>query len=256
MSKFTLYELVAEEGNPDGRSFSPHVWKTKVDFAILGIDDVQSIGKTFLQIRGELSETSKNPAVTVPTIEVDGQWTTDSWKIAEFLEQEHGRSGKSLFGGSAAGRDYAKFIELWTQVTLGPELRPFAVTAVYDKLEPACKEYFVKSKFGGKQEALDAIRKRWETESEVKSQQAAARGKLAVVEQLLKLKKERGQPLWLAGEGPSHADACLFGWFAFSSLQPGVEEGIWRHEENPTVGEWLDLVFSSGLVDRKDLDKE
>ncbi|OCF43031.1 hypothetical protein I317_03124 [Kwoniella heveanensis CBS 569] len=252
MTKYTLYQLVGDAANPDGRVISPHVWKTKLDLALLGLD-VNTSGKTFPQIRGELSEITKNPAVTVPTIEVDGQYTTDSWKIAEYLEEEHGTADKSVFGGSPAGKDFAKFIEIWSNTTFANELRPLVGASIFDQFDAPSKEYFIKSKFGGDQAKHSGLVEKFKDSSALEAQLSSARKQLATIESLLSYKKEKGQPLWLIGSGASHADFCLFGWYASSSLHPAVENGVWRHDENPLVGEWLDLILGSGLVDKKQL---
>ena len=40
---------------------------------------------TYAQVRSELVEATGNPKVTVPTLEVDGRYITDSWVIAEYV---------------------------------------------------------------------------------------------------------------------------------------------------------------------------
>ncbi|WRT68152.1 uncharacterized protein IL334_005127 [Kwoniella shivajii] len=252
MAKYTLYQLVGDASSPDGRVISPHVWKTKLDLAFFE-QKVNDSGKTFPQIRGELSELTKNPAVTVPTIEVDGEFTTDSWKIAEYLEAEHGTPEKSLFGGSVAGKDFAKFIEIWSNTTLANELRPLVAISITSHFDSPSKSYFIKSKFAGDITKHSALVNKFSNSEELETQLAAARSRLSAIESLLKYKKEKGEPLWLIGSNPSHADFCLFGWFASSSLHPSVEKEVWRHKDNETVAEWLDLVLESGLVDKAQL---
>lgn len=129
MAKYTLYQLIGKAEHPDGRVISPHVWKTKLDLAYFD-QEVKAEGKTFPQIRGELVETTKNSAVTVPTIVDDeGLVITDSWKIAEYLEAEHGSAEKSVFGGQV-GKEFAKFVEIWSNTTLANEFRPLIAPAV------------------------------------------------------------------------------------------------------------------------------
>ncbi|WWC69853.1 uncharacterized protein I206_103796 [Kwoniella pini CBS 10737] len=253
MTKYTLYQLIGDASNPDGRVISPHVWKTKLDLAFFEQEVINS-SKTFPQIRGELSELTKNPAVTVPTIEVDGQFTTDSWKIAEYLEAEHGTSEKSLFGGSIAGKEFAKFIEIWSNTTFANELRPLIGVSITSHFDSASKTYFIKSKFGGDIKKHSSLIDKFQNSEELEKQLFNARNKLSIINDLLKYKKSKNENLFLlGGKEPSHADFALFGWFTSSTLHPKVEEGVWRHKDNELVGEWLDLILNSGLVDKAQL---
>ncbi|WVQ79644.1 hypothetical protein IAT38_001744 [Cryptococcus sp. DSM 104549] len=247
---YTLYQLVGNAEQPNGRVLSPHVWKTKLDLAFFGID-AKTEGKTFPQIRGELAEATKNPTVTVPTIEDDGTIITDSWKIAEYLEAKHGSEEKSVFGGEA-GKNFAKFIEAWSNTTFANELRPLIGAATYSRFDAPSAAYFLKSKFGGDLSKYEAHRTKFSDPATVEAQLALARNRLAVVEALLGYKREKDEPLWLTGK-PTHADFALFGWFAASTVNPAVEKGVWRHEDNPLVEEWLDLVLNSGLVNKSEL---
>ncbi|WWC62246.1 uncharacterized protein I303_104842 [Kwoniella dejecticola CBS 10117] len=253
MPKYTLYQLVGDASNPDGRVISPHVWKTKLDLAFFK-QEVNNSSKTFPQIRGELSELTKNPAVTVPTIEVDGEFTTDSWKIAEYLEAEHGTPDRSLFGGTTAGKEFAKFIEIWSNTTFANELRPLVGVAITSHFDSPSKAYFIKSKFGGDILKHSNLVDKFQDPEELERQLSAARNRLAVINDLLKYKKAKNESLYLlGGTEPSHADFALFGWFTSSTLHPAVEKGVWRHADNELVGEWLDLILDSGLVDKAHL---
>ncbi|OWZ65757.1 hypothetical protein AYX15_02824 [Cryptococcus neoformans] len=252
MAKYTLYQLIGKSEHTDGRVISPHVWKTKLDLAYFG-QEVKAEGKTFPQIRGELAETTKNSAVTVPTIvDEEGLVITDSWKIAEYLEAKHGSDEKSVFGGQV-GKEFAKFIEIWSNTTLANEFRPLIAPAIFELFDEPSKNYFIKSKFGGDLSRFEAHKSKFSDPSNINAQLTAARTRLAVIETLLGYKKEKAEPLWLSGK-PSHADFCLFGWYAASRINPAVERGVWRHEENPLVGEWLDLILRSGLVDQAQFD--
>ncbi|WWC90318.1 uncharacterized protein L201_005251 [Kwoniella dendrophila CBS 6074] len=253
MAKYTLYQLVGDASNPDGRVISPHVWKTKLDLAFFK-QEVTNSSKTFPQIRGELAELTKNQSVTVPTIEVDGEFITDSWEIAEYLEEQHGTPEKSLFGGSKEGKEFAKFIEIWSNTTLANELRPLVGASITKHFDSESKTYFIKSKFGGDIRKHSELIDKFEIKEELEKQLSAARNRLNVINDLLKYKKENKEQLYLlGGNQPSHADFLLFGWYTSSTLHPAVEKGVWRHEDIPLVGEWLDLILDSGLVDKAHL---
>ncbi|WWD16960.1 hypothetical protein CI109_101392 [Kwoniella shandongensis] len=250
MAGVTLYQLVGKADQPQGRNLSPHVWKTKLDLAFFGLD-ASKIGKTFPGIRSELSEITKNPAVTVPTIEVNGEFTTDSWKIAELLEAEYGTAEKSLFGGPA-GKEFAKFIEIWSNTTLANELRPLINSQILNHFDSEAHSWFVQAKLGGDISKITGLQAKLQDPTALADQLALARSRLSVIESLLAYKKAKDEPLWLVGK-PTHADFAIFAWYAQSIIHPEVEKGVWRHPDNPLVGEWLDLILESGLVKKEEL---
>lgn len=98
MSDPILFELT--HSGTQGKSFSPHVWKTKIDLAyvahshlislnsrrsILGVDYTPAL-RSFDLIRGDLAGECGNDKVTVPTLKTaQGDYVTDSWAIAEHV---------------------------------------------------------------------------------------------------------------------------------------------------------------------------
>ena len=77
-----LYGLSLEEGQ--NINVGPYAWKTEVDLSTLGVP-YELRGKTFAQIRGQFEKETGNPKVSVPTIETEDGWVTDSWTIAEYV---------------------------------------------------------------------------------------------------------------------------------------------------------------------------
>jgi glutathione S-transferase len=76
----------------------------------------------------------------------------------------------------------------------------------------------------------------------VKTQLASARTRLQVVEDLLKYNKSSGKGGYLAGDEAGHADACLFGWYAFCRTNEVVVKGVWEDESLPEVKAWVARV--------------
>ncbi|KAL7422865.1 hypothetical protein Q5752_002162 [Cryptotrichosporon argae] len=223
-------------------NMSPHVWKTAADFAFLGIEyNIELL--TFLEIRGDFEQTTGTPGVTVPTIKTADGYTTDSWKIAEKLEADYAKDGKSLFG-SEEGKALAKLLEIWGNTELAGEIRPVVGGRMYANLDDEIKPWAVKNKFGGDQAKAEAMAAKSVDPAYIASQAAAARAKLQLLEAHL---AARGTP-FLAGPKPTHADAVVFGWYGFPRiLNPQAAEATWRHDSLPLVGKWLDAVLATGV---------
>lgn len=81
-SPIPLYGLSLEEGQ--NINVGPYAWKTEVDLSTLGVP-YELKGKTFAQIRGEFEKETGNPKVSVPTLQTEDGWITDSWTIAEYV---------------------------------------------------------------------------------------------------------------------------------------------------------------------------
>lgn len=68
---------------------------------------------------------------------------------------------------------------------------------------------------------------------------ASARARLGLIESQLAYQKTQGKGAWIGGE-PSHADACVFGVYGWSRLNPAVVKNVWEHESLPNVREWVE----------------
>lgn len=58
--------------------------------------------------------------------------------------------------------------------------------------------------------------------------------------------------MWINGVSFSHADAAVFGWYAFSRVNPDAKE-VWEGSGLERVGEWLKQFFDDGFVKEEDL---
>ncbi|WVQ81667.1 hypothetical protein IAT38_003792 [Cryptococcus sp. DSM 104549] len=231
----TLYGLAKRRDHTEP-NWSAFVWKTKVDLAILGVP-YTSVDKSFHQIKYELPEVFGTPTVMVPTIKVGEEYITDSWTIAEWLESKYATPEKSLFG-SAEGKAFARFTEIWADTTLAAELRPLVMPLVYSVLDDESAAYFLRTKFGDDKPRLLSLRDKLSDPEYVAAHWASVRKQIKTVESLLAKHKAAGKKLWLTGEAPTHADANVFGWYAFTRLSEDFREG-WEHEDLPLVGEWI-----------------
>lgn len=81
----------------------------------------------------------------------------------------------------------------------------------------------------------------------IQTQPRLAREKLQLVEDLLKFHKGN----YILGGEASHADALVFGWYAFSSLNPILIKEVW--EGLPLVKSWAERI--KGLVGEEELPK-
>ena len=185
-----LYDLCGA----DGRRFSPNCWRTRMALAHKGLDH-ESRATLFTGI-GAIAPGARR---TLPTIDDGGRLVTDSWAIANHLEETY-PDRPSLFGG-AAGRSLTLFVQNWADNILHPGLIGFAVHDIYRHLSPEDQAYFRETRekrFGkplegvqtGREDRLDAFRKN-----------------LAPLRRTVEM-----QP-FLGGQGPLYADYLAFGGF-------------------------------------------
>lgn len=81
------------------------------------------VGRTYEEIRGSFEGETGNRKVTVPTIKVGGEWVTDSWAIAEYLDDKYGSPEVTLFPGGSEGKAFAHFFNLWADNDLGDQVK-------------------------------------------------------------------------------------------------------------------------------------
>jgi glutathione S-transferase len=123
------------------------------------------------------------------------------------------------------------------------------LSAVDDK----SREYFIESRLQGDHSKVEPLLANCDNPETIKSTCEKARAKLQLVEMMLKYAKSTfgSDGLWLTGGKPSHADAMVFGWYAFCRMNPELIKGVWEHESLPNIGEWL--KGCKGLINESDL---
>ncbi|CAO1631976.1 unnamed protein product [Parajaminaea phylloscopi] len=242
MEGFILFELTSQPGAQ--KVFSAPCMRTIVDLHILGATGYERSRLTFSQIRGELAAKTGDPSVTVPTLELgDGSHLTESWRIAEYLATKH-PAGHLLFPSPTVKRLAALYNEMGASL-LAPHLRPLCIPNIAAMLDESSKAYFIQRKIGSARFEKSASMPAEERESHIE----AAVKVLATVEAALACSGSRstrghghelGGSQWLAStEMPSHADACLYGWYVYSrTAGAAVTKALW-HTEHPNLSRWV-----------------
>jgi glutathione S-transferase len=145
----------------------------------------------------------------------------DSWNIALYLETQFS-DHPSLFGGQI-GCGLARYINLWSDVTLSPVIRRLISADFIYCLAAEDRAYFRRSReaqFGCTLEEYCADRNRWLGELET----VVAPLELTLSEQS-----------YVAGASPGYADYVLFSVFQYArlgspleTLRPGTAVRHWR----------------------------
>lgn len=131
-----LYDLAGENIE---RRFSPYCWRTKMALTHKGLD-FETIPWRF----ADKPKIAFSGSERVPVI-VDGdRIVADSWKIAEFLEDNYVER-PSLFGGIHA-RAAARFVNSWADTVLNPALAPLLMLDILEHLDPGDRAYFRESR--------------------------------------------------------------------------------------------------------------
>ncbi|WP_102957922.1 glutathione S-transferase family protein [Mangrovicella endophytica] len=184
-----LYELAGADSH---RPFSPHCWKARMALKHKGlVFDTVSVAFT------EVPTIENGATRAVPLIRDGGTLVSDSFRIAEYLEEAY-PDLPSLFGGQG-GRDLTRFVESWTQLTLHPAITGLAITDIHAMLAEPDQVYF----------RADRERKLG------RSLEAVASGREDRIEPLLKSMEPlrsllRGRP-FIGGNAPLFADYIVFG---------------------------------------------
>jgi glutathione S-transferase len=215
----TLYDLAGAEAD---RRFSPFCWRTRMALAHKDLP-VETVPWRFTE-KEVLAPSGQG---RVPVIVDKGKWASDSWTIANHLEDTYPER-PSLFGGGA-GRAVTRFVQAWTDTVLHAGVARFVVLDVWQHAHEKDKAYFRKSReerFGTTLEAFQSGRE---------ERLPAFRQSLQPLRNVLE-----AQP-FIGGETPLYADYIVFGAFqwargisAFKLLEAGDPVAAWR-------GRMLDL---------------
>jgi glutathione S-transferase len=211
-----LYDLAGAD--PDVR-FSPYCWRTRFALAHKGLP-VETVPWRFTD-RDEIAFSGQ---AKVPVIKDGGKVVSDSWAIAEYLEEQV--PAPTLFGGGT-GRAHASFINSWADAVLVSGIVRFIVRDLLDIIHPKDVEYFRSSRearFGCSLEAVQAARD---------DRLAAFRDLLLPIR--LALRRQD----WLGGAAPSYADHIVAG----TLMWPRCASRFSLLEDNDIVTQWLDRVL-------------
>src|SRR4051812_3056741 len=127
----SLYEL---KGKGD-RLYSLFSWRTRMALAHKGLKfeshPVLMSDKAAIVLSG---------GKTVPVIKDGETVVRDSWKIAEYLEADYPQA-PSLFGGPL-GQGLCSTFNIWADRTLVPAMLPIVVVDIYERVDPADRDFF------------------------------------------------------------------------------------------------------------------
>ncbi len=177
--------------DPDLR-FSPYCWRTRMALAHKDLP-VETIPWRFTD-KAALAFSGQG---RVPVIRDGEHVVSDSWAIAEYLEDTY-PDRPSLFGG-ATGRAHARFVNAWADGVMLGGIARLIVRDLLDVVAPHDVTYF-----------RDSREARFGTTLEVVQQGREARVQ-DFRASLLPVRLVLGVQPWLGGQAPSYADYILFG---------------------------------------------
>jgi len=183
-----LYDLASAD--PKLR-FSPYCWRVKMALAHKGL--------AWEEIPWHFTEKDRLPEPNVGTVPVlvdDGMIVSDSWKIAEYLDERYPQ--KPLFD-SAQARSEALLIKFWIERTIHPFITRMGVGDFMSTLHEKDKAYFRQTRekrFGMPIEQF--MQDRDQTREGFRNALEPLRAMLAE------------QP-YVAGNSPGYADYIVFG---------------------------------------------
>ena len=191
-----LYELVMR----DDRRPSPFCWRTRMALAHKGLEystvPVKFTDKPLIAFANTKQ---------VPVLVDFGEVVSDSWAIAQYLDDTYYPERPLLMGGGT------RFVNQWVDMQLHPVLVRLTLKDIYDHVLPEDREYFrtaCEQRFGMTIEAVHAERSKHEQE----------------LKRLLGFLREmlRAQP-FVCGKAPAYADYIVFGAFQWArSISPFV----------------------------------
>ena len=211
-----LYDLAGAD--PDVR-FSPYCWRTRFALAHKGVP-VDTVPWRFTDTDAiAFSGQGKVPVLR------DGEKTvSDSWAIAEYLEDQHPMP--TLFGGSG-GRAHALFINAWADAVLMGGIARFIVRDLLDVIDPKDRDYFRSSREARFGATLEAV-------------QDGRDGRLAAFRDLLlPIRLVLRRQSWLGGAAPSYADLIVAG----TLMWPRCASRYKLLEASDPVARWQDRML-------------
>lgn len=189
-----LYDLAGAD--PD-RRFSPYCWRIKMALAHKGLE-VDAIAWRFT----EKDAISFSDQIRVPVLVDGARVITDSWAIANYLEDSY-PDRPSLFGG-ASGRAAARFINGWADMGVHRALFRLVLIDIFHHLHDKDRAYFRETR--EKQVGMTLEQASADRDTRVN----AFRDFLDPLRFML-----RTQP-FVGGEAPNYSDYCVFGAFQWA----------------------------------------
>jgi glutathione S-transferase len=172
--------------------FSPYCWRIRMALAHKGLA-VETVPWRFTE-KEALAFSGQG---RVPVIRDGDTVVSDSWAIAEYLEDTY-PDRPSLFGGPS-GRAHARFINAWADAVMVGGIARLIVRDLLDVVDPKDRAYFRESREARFGMSLEAVQDGRETRV------ADFRASQSPVRQVL------SKQAYLGGDTPSYADHIIFG---------------------------------------------
>jgi len=211
-----MYDLAGAD--PDVR-FSPYCWRIRFALAHKGLP-VETVPWRFTD-REAIAFSGQGK---VPVIQDDGKVVSDSWAIADYLEDQG--PTPTLFGG-ASGRAHALFVNAWADAVLVGGIARFIVRDLVDIIDPKDRDYFRSSREARFGMSLEAVQ-------EGRENRLAAFRELLLPVRLVLRRQE-----WLGGAAPSYADHIVAG----TLMWPRCASRFELLEANDPVAQWQGRVL-------------
>jgi glutathione S-transferase len=213
-----LYDLAGADSE---RRFSPYCWRIRLALAHKNLP-VETIPWRFT----EKAEIAASGQIFVPVL-VDGdEWISDSWTIANYLEDTFPDS-PSLFG-DLNGRHLTVFYSRFSDSLVGA-IFPFVALDILDHVAERDRDYFRTSREKRVGKTLEGF------VADRESKLAAFRAGLAPLRSTL-----AAQP-FLGGPQPLYADYAVFGPFQWARCISPFQ----LLERNDPVRIWRDQLLDS-----------
>ncbi len=211
-----LYDLAGADAD---LRFSPYCWRTRFALAHKGLP-VETVPWRFT----DTAVIAFSGQGKVPVIRDGETVVSDSWAIAEYLEDQV--PTPTLFGG-ATGRAHAAFLNAWTDAVLVGGIARFIVRDLMDVIDPKDRDYFRSSREARFGESLEVVQQGREDRLK------AFRDSLLPVRLVLRRQE------WLGGAAPSYADHIVAG----TLMWPRCASRFELLEANDPVALWFGRVL-------------
>jgi glutathione S-transferase len=170
--------------------FSPYCWRIRFALAHKGLP-VETIPWRF----ADKAAIAFSGQERVPVLRDGDTVVSDSWAIAEYLEEHY--PTPALFG-SATARAHARFVNAWADSVMLGGIARLIVRDILDVVDAKDRDYFRRSREARFGMTLEEVQSGRETRV------------AALREALLPLRLVLRQQEWFGGAAPSYAD-CIIG---------------------------------------------
>jgi len=221
-----LFELAGADAN---LRFSPYCWRIRLALAHKGLS-VETRPWRF----SDKEAIAASGQGKVPVLVEGDRWLSDSWAIAEYLEQQY-PDQPSLFG-SPEGHALARFVNQWTNDVLHPAIARVILPEIYAVLDEGDQAYFRTTREAAFGVSLEQL---------TEQREAALEG---FYKTLKPLQNTLAAQPYLAGDAPNFADYIVFGAFQWAR----VISGTISIPSTEPVGQWIERMLDvQGGVTRK-----